>query len=94
MAWTGYRKTYDFIPHSQILECLDMLAIADNVKFFGEKHEKVETSCEFKWVGLNVRSSSQMASNSLVKVMRRLVKFDRIHLPNQEIIKEVDENEG
>ena len=35
-----------------------------------------------------------MASNSLVKVMRRLVKFDRIHLPNQEIIKEVDENEG
>ena len=52
MAWIDYRKAYDFVPHSWILECLDMLGIADNVRsFFGEKCEEVETSFEFEWVG-------------------------------------------
>ena len=32
MAWIDYRKTYDFVPHSWILKCLDMLGIADNVR--------------------------------------------------------------
>ena len=51
MAWIDYRKAYDFVPYSWILECLDMRGIADNVmKFFGEKHEAVETSFEFEWV--------------------------------------------
>ena len=30
MTWIDYRKAYDFVPHSWILECLDMLGIADN----------------------------------------------------------------
>ena len=52
MVWIDYRKPFDFVPHSWIRECLDMLGIADNVRgFFGEKCEKVETSFEFKWVG-------------------------------------------
>ena len=34
MAWIDYRKAYDFVPHSWILECLDMLGIADNVRSF------------------------------------------------------------
>ena len=37
MVWIDYRKAYDFVPHSWILECLDM-------------HEEVETSFEFEWV--------------------------------------------
>ena len=37
MAWIDYRKAYDFVPHSWILECLDMLGIADNVRRFLEK---------------------------------------------------------
>ena len=35
-----YRKAYDFVPYSWILECLDMLGIADNVRRFLEKSMK------------------------------------------------------
>ena len=52
MVWIDYRRAYGFDPHSWILECLDMLGAADNVsRFFGKKHEEVETSFEFEWVG-------------------------------------------
>ena len=40
MAWIDYRKTYDFVPYSWILECLDMTGIADNVRRFLEKSMK------------------------------------------------------
>ena len=40
MAWIDYRKAYDFVPHSWILECLDMLGIADNVINVLEKSMK------------------------------------------------------
>ena len=32
MAWIDYRKAYDFVPHSWILECLNMFGIAENIK--------------------------------------------------------------
>ena len=40
MALIDYRKAYDFVPHSWILECLDMLGIAENVRTFLEKSMK------------------------------------------------------
>ena len=40
MAWIDYRKTYGCVTHSWILECLDMLGIADNVRIFLEKSMK------------------------------------------------------
>ena len=40
MGWIDYRKTFDFVPHSWILECPDMLVIADNVRSFLEKSMK------------------------------------------------------
>ena len=40
VAWIDYRKAYDFVPHSWILECLDMLRIADNLRSFLEKSMK------------------------------------------------------
>ena len=40
MAWIDYRKAYDFVPHSWILECLDMLGIVDNVRSSLEKSVK------------------------------------------------------
>ena len=40
MAWIDYRKAYHFVPHSWILDCLDMLGIADNVRRFLEKSMK------------------------------------------------------
>ena len=32
MAWIDYRKAYDMVPHSWIIECLKMFGIAENVK--------------------------------------------------------------
>lgn len=29
-TWVDYRKAYDIVPHSWIIECLDLLQIADN----------------------------------------------------------------
>ena len=40
MAWIDYRKAYDFVPHSWILACLNMLGIAENVRSFLEKSMK------------------------------------------------------
>ena len=32
MAWIDYKKAYDFVPHSWINECMEMLGIAENVR--------------------------------------------------------------
>ena len=40
MAWIDHKKAYYFVPHSWILECLDMLGIANNVRRFLEKSIK------------------------------------------------------
>ena len=172
MAWIDYRKAYDFVPHSWILRCLDMLGIADNVRSFLEKSIKkwkllltsngsdlcevdfnrgifqrdslsplifvicmiplslllrnVKTSYEWgrKEFKLNhllfmddlkLFEKSDDQIDSLVQIVftfsedigmefglkkcgvvilkkGKLVKFDGIYLPNQEIMKEVDEN--
>lgn len=31
MAWVDYQKAYDTVPHSWILECMDMFKVADNI---------------------------------------------------------------
>ena len=40
MTWIDYTKAYDFASHNCILECLDMLCIAENVRSFLEKSMK------------------------------------------------------
>ena len=41
MVYIDYRKVYDFVRHSWILECIDMLGIGDNVRsFLGESMKK------------------------------------------------------
>ena len=32
MTWIDYKKAYNMVPHSQILECLDLFRIAENIK--------------------------------------------------------------
>ena len=32
MAWIDYKKGYDIVPHSWIIECLDMFGVAENIK--------------------------------------------------------------
>ena len=34
MAWIDYKKSYDMVPRSWIIECLEMLGIANNVQDF------------------------------------------------------------
>ena len=37
MAWIGYKKTYDIVPHTWILECLKMYKISNKIVNFIEK---------------------------------------------------------
>ena len=32
MAWIAYEKAYDMVPHSWIIECLDLFRVAENTK--------------------------------------------------------------
>ena len=32
MAWIDYKKAYDMVPHSWIIECLDLFEVAQNIK--------------------------------------------------------------
>ena len=32
MAWIDYQKAYDMVPHSWIIECLDLFGVAENIK--------------------------------------------------------------
>ena len=32
MVWTDYKKAYDMVPHSSIIECLDLFGVAENIK--------------------------------------------------------------
>ena len=32
MAWIDYKETYDMVPHSWIIECLDLFGVAENIK--------------------------------------------------------------
>ena len=32
MAWIDYKKAYDMVPHSWIIECLGLLGVAENIK--------------------------------------------------------------
>ena len=32
MAWIDNKKAYDMVPHSWIMECLDLFGVAENIK--------------------------------------------------------------
>ncbi|XP_063603288.1 uncharacterized protein LOC134778932 [Penaeus indicus] len=34
MAWIDYKKAYEMVPHSWIIECLELFGIAENVRKF------------------------------------------------------------
>ena len=53
MAWIDYRNAYHFVPYSWILECFDMLGIAENVSSFLEKSMK-------KWKLLLISNGSDL----------------------------------
>ena len=48
IAWIDYKKAYDMVPHSWILECLEILRISDQIKAFLEESMKtwrVDLTC-------------------------------------------------
>lgn len=48
MAWIDYKKAYDMVPHSWILDCMDTLGIDDHVQTLlrqSMKRWKVELTC-------------------------------------------------
>ena len=32
VAWIDYKKAFDMVPHSWIVECLDLFRVAENIK--------------------------------------------------------------
>ena len=60
MEWIDYGRVYDFVRHSWILECLDMVGIADNVRRFLEKTMK-------KWKLLLNLNGSDLIPLSLLR---------------------------
>ena len=44
MAWVDYGKGFDLVPHSWIIECPDLLKIADNMhqSVYNRKHARLE----------------------------------------------------
>ena len=41
IAWIDYKKAYDMVPHSWIIECLDLFGVAKNIKsLLGNSMEK------------------------------------------------------
>ena len=32
MVWIDYKKAYDMVPHSWIIECLDLFGVVENIK--------------------------------------------------------------
>ena len=32
MTWIDYKKAYDIVPHSWIIECLDLFVVVENIK--------------------------------------------------------------
>ena len=47
MRWIDYRKAYDMVLHSWVIESLNMMGIAKNVNFLGKtvKSWRVELTC-------------------------------------------------
>ena len=37
MAWIDYRKAYDLVQHSWVIECMEMFRIAENLRTFFQK---------------------------------------------------------
>ena len=53
MAWIDYKKAYDMVPHSWIIECLDYFGVAENIKSLlvntgRQCYGKVEGSAMFR----------------------------------------------
>ena len=40
VAWIGYKKDYDMVPHTWILQCLKIIKVTDNTRNVPKKSMK------------------------------------------------------
>ena len=53
MAWIDYKKAYDMVPHSWIIETLQLTGVAQkHPATCGGKHEELAYDSDFKWAEL------------------------------------------
>ena len=62
MAWIDYKKAYDMVTHSWIIECLDLFGVAENNKSF------LVNSLE-KWKVMLCSGSSELAEVEIKRVI-------------------------
>ena len=59
VAWIDYKKAYDMVPQSWIVECLDMVGVGEQIKHFlseSMKAGKVNLTCNNQYLGgLNIK---------------------------------------
>ena len=55
MAWVDYKKAYDMVSHSWLLDVVEMMGVADNVRSLLEasmRNWKTELSADGKSLGV------------------------------------------
>ena len=54
VAWIDYKKTYDIVPHSWIVECLGMVGVSEKIKHFWSESMKawrLDLTCNNQTLG-------------------------------------------
>ena len=99
MAWTDYEKAYDLVPHSWIIECLDLFGVAENIKSLllnsTEKWKVMLCSGNSELSEVDIKQDIfQGYSLSLLVLKGKIVKSLGIELPDGKVIKSLQEGES
>ena len=68
MAWIDYKKTYDMVPHSWIIECLDLFGVAENIR-------SLSVNSMEKWKVMLYSGSSELGE---VEIKRGIFQGDSL----------------
>ena len=58
VAWIDYKKAYDMVPHSWIVECVGMVGISEQIKHFlseSMKAWRVDLTCNQSLGGVDIK---------------------------------------
>ena len=58
VAWIDYKKAYDMVPHSWIVECLGMVGVSEQIKHFlseSMKAWRVDLTCNQSLGGVDIK---------------------------------------
>ena len=70
MAWIDYKKAYDMVPHSWIIECLDLFGVAENINSLSVNSMK-------KWKVMLCSGNSELGE---VEIKRGIFQGDSLSL--------------